>query len=244
MMESQQTLTIMSYNIRHGEGSDNVFDLDRIAEVIRASGADLIGLQEVDRYFSDRSQYEDTIAVLAEALGMHWCYAANVIEEPEPGREEHRQYGIAILSKYEIEDQQHLKLTSDESEQRGALYARVDADGTMLHFYCTHLGLEQEERLTQVQELLLASNHHKAECCILTGDFNAHPDDPEIAKITTVFDNVFKDAPDAYTFPAGEANETIDYILINPQVQLKEKEVIHSLASDHYPIVAKVCLNA
>ena len=49
------TLTLLSYNIHNGVGLDGVLDLDRIADVIAASGADVVGLQEVDRHRRERS---------------------------------------------------------------------------------------------------------------------------------------------------------------------------------------------
>ncbi|WP_346766310.1 endonuclease/exonuclease/phosphatase family protein, partial [Streptomyces sp. Tu 4128] len=49
-------LRIATYNIHAGTGSDGVFDLDRQAAALRALDADVIGLQEVDVHWGDRSQ--------------------------------------------------------------------------------------------------------------------------------------------------------------------------------------------
>jgi len=43
------TLRVLTYNIHHGEGTDGVFDLPRIADVIRSVEPDLVALQEVDQ---------------------------------------------------------------------------------------------------------------------------------------------------------------------------------------------------
>ena len=43
-------LKIMSYNIRHGKGLDNIQDLSRAAEIILLQAPDLCGLQEVDEF--------------------------------------------------------------------------------------------------------------------------------------------------------------------------------------------------
>ena len=61
---------VMSYNIHHGEGADGRLDLDRIAGVIRSEKAEVIGLQEVDRFWR-RSDFVDQVAYLAEELDMH-----------------------------------------------------------------------------------------------------------------------------------------------------------------------------
>ena len=65
---SETTVTVMSFNIHHGQGTDGVVDLKRTARVIRASGADIAGLQEVDRNFAERSNWTDQAAELARLL--------------------------------------------------------------------------------------------------------------------------------------------------------------------------------
>ena len=42
-------MRLVSYNIQYGRGRDGVFDLKRIATAI--AGADVIALQEVERYW-------------------------------------------------------------------------------------------------------------------------------------------------------------------------------------------------
>ena len=42
------SLRIMTYNIQHGAGMDDVIDLNRQAKVIGDATPDVVGLQEVD----------------------------------------------------------------------------------------------------------------------------------------------------------------------------------------------------
>ena len=44
-------------------------DLERIAKVIEDSGAEIIGLQEVDNHWAERSNFEDQAKWLADRLG-------------------------------------------------------------------------------------------------------------------------------------------------------------------------------
>ena len=44
----QDRIRVVSYNIKHGRGNDNVVDLDRTAAVLRRLRPDIVGLQEVD----------------------------------------------------------------------------------------------------------------------------------------------------------------------------------------------------
>ncbi|BFH68272.1 MAG: endonuclease/exonuclease/phosphatase family protein [Paenibacillus dendritiformis] len=242
MTECAASLTVMSYNIQHGRGMDDRYDPARIADVIRRAGADVIGLQEVDRHFDKRSNYEDTIMVLAARLGMQYAYGANLDGDPEPGRTERRQYGIGILSKYPIVHQQHYLLDSAGREQRGLLEAELVVEDARVRFYVTHLGLERQERLTQISQIVdIAARQTGA--AIITGDFNALPDSPELAAMSRSYRNVFADLPAAYTYPAGGAKETIDYILVNDGIAVgARREVVRSVASDHYPIAAALSI--
>ncbi|MBO7280233.1 MAG: endonuclease, partial [Bacteroidaceae bacterium] len=45
---AQETLRIMSYNIRNCRGIDNILDIQRTAEVIKKSNANIIAILEVD----------------------------------------------------------------------------------------------------------------------------------------------------------------------------------------------------
>lgn len=242
MIQGPASLTVMSYNIQHGRGMDDRYDPARIANVIRRADADVVGLQEVDRHFDRRSNYEDTITVLAARLGMQYAYGANLDGDPEPGRTERRQYGIAVLSKYPIVRQQHYLLDSGGQEQRGLLETELVVQDARVCFYVTHLGLEQQERLAQIAEIRDIAARQTGPA-ILTGDFNAHPDSPELNAMSRSFRNVFADLPAAYTYPAGGAKETIDYILVNEDIAVgARREVVRSVASDHYPIAAALSI--
>ena len=52
--EKKIDVKVMSYNIHHAVGQDGVLDLERIAKVIEDSGAEIIGLQEVDNHWGER----------------------------------------------------------------------------------------------------------------------------------------------------------------------------------------------
>lgn len=77
-----RVLDVMTFNIHHAQGTDDALDLQRIAEVVRRSGADVIGLQEVDNNYSGRSNWSDQPAELAAMLGYHVAFGANIDNEP------------------------------------------------------------------------------------------------------------------------------------------------------------------
>ena len=61
-------MKIVTYNIQYGRGKDGRFDLDRIAEEV--AGADLIALQEVERFWT-RSGGADQPRLVARRFPEH-----------------------------------------------------------------------------------------------------------------------------------------------------------------------------
>ena len=71
------TLRILSYNIHHGQGTDGIFDLERLARVISSVEPDLVALQEVDRA-TTRSGGVDQAAELARLTGMEAAFGKTI----------------------------------------------------------------------------------------------------------------------------------------------------------------------
>src|SRR5690625_2078016 len=78
--EDQESLSIMSYNIHRGQDADNQDQLREMARFIKESGADIVGLQEVDSVCY-RSDQVDQAAVLGELAGMPYAVVRNVAFE-------------------------------------------------------------------------------------------------------------------------------------------------------------------
>ena len=126
-------LRVMTYNIHHAEGLDGKVDLERIANVIRQSNADVIALQEVDKN-TERTGSIDMPADLARLTGMNVAFGAN-LDNFQGG-----QYGTAILSRFPIESYENHRLKqAREGEQRGVLQAVLKIAQGQLLFTCTHL---------------------------------------------------------------------------------------------------------
>jgi endonuclease/exonuclease/phosphatase family metal-dependent hydrolase len=239
------SIKVMSFNIQHGASPDGVYDLEKTAEVIRQSGADVIGLQEVDRYYSNRSKGEDTIGRLSSMLGMHYAYGANVDRPPvQPGLPR-SQYGTAVLSKYPMVQQHNHSLTSYGQEPRGLLETLIKVNGISVYFYCTHLGLDAEQQQTQTEEILSLMAQKQNHPLLLVGDFNATPDSSDIRRLAQLFQEPFADQPYAYTFDSRNPHAKIDYIWANDKWLLGDRhpaQVIPVQASDHFPIVCDLYL--
>ena len=157
-------MKLVTYNIQYGRGRDGRFDLERIAAEV--AGADVIALQEVERFWQ-RSGMQDQPAVLAALLDdYYWVYGAGLdvdasIRDGE-GRlvNRRRQFGNMLLSRTPIHSSRtHLlpKYASlgPMSLQRCALEGVLDTPFGWLRFYSVHLThLSTETRMPQVERLL------------------------------------------------------------------------------------------
>ncbi|MGW1067478.1 endonuclease/exonuclease/phosphatase family protein [Streptomyces aureus] len=237
---------MLSFNIRHCEGSDGVLDVKRIAQVIRGCPADIVGLQEVDRHFGERSNWIDQAAELGRLLDFDVCYGVNQdLGPPAPGRPR-AQYGTAILSRYPIGRWSNTHLfRSPQGEQRGLLYAEIDVDGTPVHIFTVHLEwLAAADRSQQAKEVVeLIGSTAPA---ILLGDFNAPPTAQEIETIRTAYTDCWSLLDDGGmpTYPADAPESCIDYIFAGQGVTPLTVGVVTDdpTSSDHLPVLARLAV--
>ncbi|WP_062105958.1 endonuclease/exonuclease/phosphatase family protein [Bacillus niameyensis] len=234
-------MKIMSYNIHHGEGLDEVLSLERIAKIIRDEKATIVGLQEVDRNFGERSDFQDQAKELAKLLDYHYVYAANIDIAHTDGQAENQQYGNAILSMYPIKDSENIPLTSYEDEPRGLLRALIDVCGTQLHVFNTHLSLESRSKREQVKEIVEWTKNFEGSK-VLIGDFNSEPDSEEIQALLGKSDLIdcFEDIADNASYPSDNPEIRIDYIFASRQLEILNQSALMREGSDHLPIIAEM----
>lgn len=255
---------VATFNIHHGVGTDGRLDLGRTADVIAASGATIVGLQEVDRTLSERSGWADQAARLGERLGMEAVHGATIDRGPPPGAPvgtAGRRYGNALLSAHPVRSWRALRLPggSGRHEPRGVVDAVVDVDGRAVRCAVTHLqNRSRAERRAQAAHLVdvltdeavspgatpgPATDHpatdHPAVATVLLSDTNAGPETPEMRVLTAVFVDTWAavGAGDGRTFPARRPVARIDHVLVRGPVGPVAAEVVDTRASDHRPVV-------
>ncbi|MCC5910337.1 MAG: endonuclease/exonuclease/phosphatase family protein [Clostridiaceae bacterium] len=230
--ENVNMLKIMSYNIHHGRDLYGRYSLDQIVDVIKESGADIIGIQEAENGVI-RSRFKDQMKYLSEELSMHYVYGNNIALLGG-------MYGNGILSRYPIESYENLHLPSGR-EQRGLLSATINVNGNKLNFLTTHLGLNQQERNKQVNAInkYLDTLPHNT---ILVGDLNARPDNEIVKKISRrLVDTAYAmDQGHLPTFDLPVLSGRIDYVFVDNNFTIKNYKVIKSRASDHYPVITSI----
>lgn len=236
-------LKMMQYNIKHGEGTDGVVDLQRIANVIRNSKAHVVVLNEVDRNYDPRSNYEDQLVWLANELEMYYEFQKTTWKSaiPASGNKE-RQFGHGILSKYPIGDAstQGRWIYADYSTHyMGLLKVRVSVNANPLYVYITNLGSTAAERLSQATEAMSFINPPNHTWKVFAGTFSDVPGSAPITTVLSSFTDVFS-GQTAYTFPANAPDRRVDYIFVKSPVAASNSAVISSQASTHLPIVCDI----
>lgn len=246
------TVTVVSYNIQacigelpRPEPRDPAGTLGRMADLLRAEGADIVLLQEVDNGTS-RSRRIDQAAMLAERLGFQHVFGAAI--ELQGGH-----FGTAILSRWPLTTSETVLLhkpdysmTNPEypdyySEQRVALMAEVDAPGGPLTVLCTHLGLTPDQRKLQAEEIAALVKAAKGPV-IVGGDLNAEPGAPELtalfAPMTDAWEASAAGGP-GHTFRSDNPTKRIDYILVRG-CRTDSAEVLAPTLSDHLALKAVI----
>ena len=239
---------VLTFNIHHGAGVDGRVDLERIAGVIRDSRADVVGLQEVDRHWSERSAFADQAGELARALRMQVVYGANLDLDPLAEGQPRRQYGTALLTRVPVLDWDNTPLPRfGDHEQRGLLRARLLVRGRPVQVHVTHLQHnDAAERLAQAQAIVRLLDRSR-EPAVLLGDLNAEPGTPEVTTLTTpLADAWVAGTGPGHTFPSEAPTRRIDYVLASPDLRPRHAAVITTpdavAASDHLPVVADLAL--
>jgi endonuclease/exonuclease/phosphatase family metal-dependent hydrolase len=240
---------LVTFNTHHGVGKDSRHDLVRLAKLLHSVDADVICLQEVDRYFGDRSEDVDQALLLSRALDMQLAWGPAIDEARPDGTP--RQYGNALLSRVPI-------LVSDvhrlpgSGEPRSALRTMLELDGGTLWVTATHLTTRSApERGEQVG--MLAGLHTEGMAGgVLVGDFNTPPDAPELAVLRERFTDAWELArerddqagwrfwreDDGDTFPAHFPRKRIDQVWVSAGVSVAAARVLDAEgASDHLPLV-------
>ena len=229
------TITIISYNIHHGEGLDGKLDLQRIADIVKRENPDVVAFQEVDVNVK-RSGKIDEATILGELTGYKPFFGKAI---PLTGG----AYGNAIIAKdQEAVVVKHLPLPGAEPRCMVAVQAK-SAQGRPFVFACTHLDLNEDNRVKStglIAEWVKGINTP----AILVGDMNCQPDSAPYKAFAETWDAAWGDKPQP-TFNARKPRVSIDHCFTFPKQawQVKEIKVLEEpVASDHRPIKVTLIL--
>jgi endonuclease/exonuclease/phosphatase family metal-dependent hydrolase len=163
----------MTYNIHRWAGQDRRVDVERLADVIRSTGADVVALNEVLHPVAESHRIYEPLSELAASLGMAFAFGPSGWTDFGPGWR--GLVGNALLSRYPLSAVTNTWLPrSPGSKQRSLLGARLGAGAAQgLYAYVTHLDHASEgTRLLQIEGALTHLSLQQPH--FLAGDFNTH----------------------------------------------------------------------
>lgn len=227
--QAQNTLKLMSYNIKNANGMDNVCNFQRIANVINNASPDVVAIQEVDS-MTNRSGQKYVLGEIADRTQMHGYFAPAI--DYDGGK-----YGIGLLTK-----QVPLRLQTLPLPGREEARTLILAEFTDYIYCCTHMSLTEEDRMKSL-ELVKAFTSSSTKPLFLAGDMNAEPESGFIKELQKDFQILSN--PKQHTFPAPDPKETIDYIATLKQnakgfAVISAKVINEPMASDHRPILVEL----
>lgn len=164
-------LRLLTYNIHKGFSSGNRhLRLTPIRTAIRATGADIVCLQEVLGRHDKHSQTHPDwhpggqFEYLADELWPHYAYGKNAIYQQG-------HHGNATLSRYPFSHWQNIDISRWQFSRRGILLGRI---GEHLYVLCVHFGFLPWEQNFQLECLQAVIHEHVPATAplLIAGDFN------------------------------------------------------------------------
>lgn len=243
--KKQDEITVLSYNIHHANppSKPNVIDLQAVATVINQQQVDIVALQEVDVHTTRSGPSVHEAEELARLTGLKAFFAKAINYDGG-------EYGVAILSRYPLEQTRNVALPTDEStkgEHRTLASATLTLPGgKKIVFACTHLDAQKADvnRQLQIKKIVEVLKEERLPV-VIAGDFNAVPTSDVIHQLDASFTrSCVRDC--GYTIPEKNPTKTIDYIAFMPTAKfrvLSHRVVDEQYASDHRPVKAVLRLN-
>ncbi len=245
---ADRLIRVMTYNIQSGHGN-----LDGTVAAIHAEAPDIVALQEVDVHWADRSAFADQAALLGERLRMEVRFARIYRIPNTDATKPPREFGVALLSRFPIVSWRNdtiTRLSTQDVNPRpepapGLLEAEINAHGTMIRVFNTHLDYRADPgvRRQQVTEMLRAIGERPVPT-IVFGDMNAPPTAAELRPLLERLHDTWPAANGpGLTYPADKPEKRIDYVLVSPHFRVRRAVVPESQASDHRPVVVDLVVD-
>jgi endonuclease/exonuclease/phosphatase family metal-dependent hydrolase len=173
-------LKVLDWNTHHGIGTDGVYSLSRFVTWIVKSGANVVSLNEVERYvgsYGNEDQPARYAALLTSATGKTWYYNFAQRDGATNGQ------GNLVLSTFPLE-------TSDDhllSYSRSVARVQMLVNGIRVNVFSTHLDSDSSTRRATQMSQLKGWVENFSQQWVVAGDFNAWPGATEISNMTSSY---------------------------------------------------------
>ena len=220
-------MRVVTLNLRSGLSLPDPGNLTPLIEFLSSLSADVICLQEVDR-FLPRSRFRNQTASISKALGMQGRFFPSFPFSPF-------SFGLTTLS--------HLPFVGHRSyflpfsnEPRVLAKSVILFEGKPCMIFNTHLGLKSDERNRQTRRISHIITPENSPF-LLCGDFNEPVPAPAMASLPHKFKEV-RDFAYAPTFPAFDPKVRIDLMFCSSESTFSSAFVSPVVVSDHLAFVA------
>ncbi|WP_250674971.1 endonuclease/exonuclease/phosphatase family protein [Paraclostridium ghonii] len=208
-------MKIITYNIHKGMDEFNKNTLEELISFLKKSKADIICLQEV---------LESIHYKIINDLNIEGHFLSTV-------KLKNDNYGIAVYFNEHINYTQEFYLPS-KKEQRGFVHIEFFFNNKLANIINTHLGLNEEERKKQLDEISIYADKLRGKT-IICGDFNELN-----VKINNYYDlAILFDCENVETFKPSKSR--IDYIFMSKNLNATKYKVEFINLSDHYPVIGE-----
>lgn len=245
---SANAVRVMTLNVAHGRGTafNQILtrtrhirrNLDSVAKLIRASGADVIALQELDAVSSWSGGF-DHLAYLAEKSGYEHSYHGLHIDRKWPNI----AYGTGILSRHPIRDGASVGFNRNKLDTKGFAHAVVDAPEFSFSVVSLHLDFkrssERRAQLEMVSAFIEARNSGLP--VVVAGDFNsAVADSNGVLRGFVERHDLLSVGGSLPTFPSTSPSRRLDDVFVSKQLRALTKQALDIQVSDHLPLLLDV----
>lgn len=220
-------MKVMTYNVHSCIDMQKNNSLNKVAEVIKNERPAVVGINEIES-FSPRTRFANQPKRLAAARDMLFVYGPTLKLGPIGF------FGNAVLSRYPIHENFNYRLPSSR-EPRCCLRTRLRVPGGYITVFTAHLGLNRDERTSQIAELVRLVSKEK-DPVILMGDFNCGTD--QLATLDELLTDTGKLFGARPTYSYGNPIDRIDYIFVSQEIKCKNFYIPDTNASDHLPVIA------
>ena len=233
----RKVITVGTYNIKRGYSKDGQSNnLTEMGELVKAQQPDLLGVQEAYISKSGSTVVNNLVSLKTKKMDKY-AFSETITYSSSA------QYGVGILSAYDIISSDSTKLYSEGVEQRVLQKIVVNIGGKKVSVYNTHLSYEnatiREKQFTEIKKIM---DRDKNKYKILFGDFNCKSNEFDILRGDyTVLNGSSTEFFD-YDGTLIEKNE-IDNIIVSNNILVCNVRMINKKLSDHMPVFAYLILN-